>query len=123
MVKCLIMCRRVALVSAACLREALGRVGVTRSKLFEQSEERLRFRAHDLRSTFVTLALANGRTDDWVRQRTGHMSFEMLAHYRQAAETVKELDLGWLKPLHEVRLVALPYAVAPAHIRVKASQS
>ncbi len=30
------------------------------------------------------------------------MSFEMIAHYRQAAETVQELDLGWLKPLREV---------------------
>jgi len=84
------------------LRLALKAAGVTRPKLFEQSEDRLRFRAHDLRSTFVTLALADGRTDDWVRQRTGHMSAEMIDHYRQNAETVQELDLGWLKPLHRV---------------------
>ena len=62
----------------------------------------MRLRAHDLRATFVTLALGAGKTDDWVKKRTGHMSDSMLRRYRREAETVQELHLGWLKPLYEV---------------------
>ncbi len=83
------------------LRSWLRAAGVDRSKLYEQTDRRLRFRAHDLRSTFVTLSLANGKTEDWVRRRTGHQTTTMIALYRQQAETYKELRLGPLKPLHE----------------------
>ena len=83
------------------LRRALKASGITRRQLFESSDDRLQFRAHDLRTTFVTLALANGRTEDWVRTRTGHRSSVMIANYRQEAATLRELNLGWLKPLHE----------------------
>ncbi len=82
------------------LREGLLGAGVTREKLFEQSPNRMRLRAHDLRATFITLALANGRTEDWVRTRTGHRSSQMIARYRREAQTAAELKLGWLKPLH-----------------------
>jgi integrase len=84
------------------LREALQAAGVTRPKLFEANDHRLRLRAHDLRATFVTLALANGRSEDWVMQRTGHRSSIMLARYRRDAETAHELGLGWLRPLSEI---------------------
>ena len=83
------------------LRSALKKAGVTRAKLFEKNGSRLHFRAHDLRSTFVTIALANGKTEDWVSTRTGHRSSDIIAHYRQDASTLKELNLGWFKPLHE----------------------
>jgi len=84
------------------LRAALKEAGVTRAKLFERGEHRLQLRAHDLRATFVTLALANGKTEDWVKQRTGHTSSVMLGRYRREAETASELGLGWLEPLHQV---------------------
>jgi integrase len=87
---------------AAELRDGLLEVGVTRSKLFERDDHRIRLRAHDLRATFVTLALANGKTEDWVITRTGHGSSQMIALYRRQAKTAAELKLGWLHPLHEV---------------------
>jgi hypothetical protein len=67
-------------------------------------------RAHDLRATFVTLALGDGRTDDWVKKRTGHRSDMMLNRYKREAETVHELKIGWFKPLHEAipELAAMP---------------
>jgi len=82
------------------LREALETAGVERTKLFRNDAKRTHLRFHDLRATFVTLALARGMTEDWVRTRTGHCSSEMIARYRRNAETVKELQLGWLKPLY-----------------------
>jgi len=84
------------------LRDGLQDAGVKRAKLFERSEHRMRLRAHDLRATFVTLALADGKTEDWVVTRTGHGSSQMIALYRRQAKTAAELKLGWLKPLHEV---------------------
>jgi integrase len=84
------------------LRDGLQQVGVTREKLFQRGPNRIRLRAHDLRATFVTLALATGRTEDWVATRTGHGSTQMIALYRRQAKTAGELKLGWLKPLHEI---------------------
>jgi integrase len=86
---------------AAELRAGLFDAGVTRAKLFEKGENRLRLRAHDLRATFVTLALANGKTEDWVVTRTGHRTSAMVAKYRRQARTAEELKLGWFVPLHE----------------------
>jgi integrase len=88
--------------AAAALREALQKAGVNRPKLYQNENNRLRIRAHDLRATFVTLALANGKSEDWVMQRTGHGSSIMLARYRREAKTAQELGLGWLHPLPEV---------------------
>jgi integrase len=92
------------------LRDDLLRSGVDRAKLFETTGHRQKLRAHDLRATFVTLALGNGRTDDWVKKRTGHRSDAMLNRYKREAETVQELHLGWFKPLHEAipELAAMP---------------
>jgi integrase len=83
------------------LRAWLQACGVNRPKLFERSEHRLPLRAHDLRATFVTLALANGKTEAWVMKRTGHTTSIMLNRYRRDAESIAELNLGWLKPLQE----------------------
>jgi len=57
---------------------------------------------HDLGATFVTLALADGKTEDWVRIRTGHCSSETIAKYRRDADAVRELKLGWLQPFYLV---------------------
>ena len=59
------------------------------------------FRAHDLRATFVTLALGLGKSEAWVTQRTGHMSSVMLSRYKRSAMTAEELHLGWLLPMHK----------------------
>ena len=60
------------------LREGLKRAGVARPELFAPHANRLPLRAHDLRGSFVTLALAIGRTEAWVTDRTGHRSSAMV---------------------------------------------
>ena len=72
-----------------------------RAQLFEKGPNRRPIRIHDLRATFVTLALAAGRTETWVADRTGHKSSAMINRYRRAARTAAELNLGWLTPLDE----------------------
>jgi integrase len=84
---------------AAQFREHLEAAGVDRAALYEHNDKRQRIRAHDLRASFVTLALANGRTETWVADRTGHKSSDMINRYRRAARTAAELALGWLRPL------------------------
>lgn len=75
------------------LRRDLRRAGVTREKLFEKSASRQPIRAHDLRATFITTALATGKTETWVMDRTGHTTSAMLSRYRRKAR-------GWkLGPL------------------------
>ncbi len=59
-----------------------------------------RFGLHCFRRSFVTRSLALGKNEDWVRQRTGHTSEELLT-YRQAAKALVELELGDLAPLAE----------------------
>jgi integrase len=81
------------------LRDHLKLADVSRRELFTATATRLRLRAHDLRATFVTLALASGRSETWVSDRTGHHSSTQIAGYRRAARTAGELRLGWLDPL------------------------
>jgi hypothetical protein len=85
-------------------RGHLRLAGVRRAALFERSASRRQIRIHDLRATFITLALANGRTEAWVQDRTGHRSSMMINVYRRAARSAAELGLGDLAPLD----VALP---------------
>ncbi len=82
------------------LRDALQAAGVEREQLFDSTGNRLAMRVHDLRATFVTLALATGKPEEWVRRRTGHTS-SALKLYERTAKTFAELQLGWLAPLHE----------------------
>ncbi|MGH7297967.1 MAG: tyrosine-type recombinase/integrase, partial [Polyangiaceae bacterium] len=84
---------------AALLQSDLLRVGVTRPQLFERSKVRRPVRAHDLRATFVTVALATGKNETWVSDRTGHHSHEMVDAYRRKART---WNMGELGPLHEL---------------------
>jgi integrase len=86
---------------AGVFREHLRTAGVTRAELFDDKGGRKKIRVHDLRATFVTLSLANGKTEAWVASRTGHRSSVMINRYRRAAQKVEELGLGELKPLDE----------------------
>jgi len=84
------------------LRAALRACGIERAELFPNDTERKnrrQLRAHDLRGTFVTLNLANGKTETWIADRTGHKSSAMINEYRRAARTAAELDLGPLDSL------------------------
>lgn len=80
-------------------RAALKQAKIDRPELFESNEARQQIRAHDLRATLVTLALANGKTEAWVADRTGHSDSRMINRYRRAAREVAELGLGELLPL------------------------
>ncbi len=80
----------------------LRTAGVTRAELFERNASRQPIRLHDLRATFVTVSLANGKTEQWVSDRTGHKSSQMIATYSRQARTWAELDLGTLAPLDEL---------------------
>ncbi len=81
------------------LRRDLWRVGVRRPQLHENTKGRQRIRAHDLRATFVTIALATGKTETWISDRTGHRSHEMTETYRRRSRT---WNLGQLGPLFEL---------------------
>ena len=48
------------------------------------------------------LALAIGRSEAWVADRTGHKSSVKINRYRRAARTAAELGLGDMLPLVEV---------------------
>jgi integrase len=82
------------------VRTHLKAAGLTRRDLFEQTKTRGRFGTHSFRRSFVTRVLAAGKTEDWVRQRTGHKSAELL-RYRQQANSLAELELGDVRPLCE----------------------
>lgn len=84
---------------AAALQAHLELAGVKRAELFEHNQKRRRVNVHALRATFVTLALANGKTEAWVQDRTGHRSSVMVNRYRRIARTAAELRLGALAPL------------------------
>ncbi len=79
---------------ARTLRRALLRAGVPRKELHASGTNRSRLRAHDLRGTFITLALANGKTEAWVMDRTGHQTSDMLARYKRGRNRAEELRHG-----------------------------
>ena len=82
-------------------RDHLMRAGIDRAELFEHGHLRLRIRLHDLRATFITVKLADGRTETWIADRTGHKSSDQINNYRRAARTVAELGLGDLAPMDQ----------------------
>jgi hypothetical protein len=73
--------------------------GVRRPELHNATTEQITLRIHDLRGSFVTIALANRRSESWVEDRTWHRSSQMLAQYKRATRTAAELSLGDLTPL------------------------
>ncbi len=80
------------------IRAHLENSEVKRPRLFSKGTNTLRFGTHGFRHSFATRSLANGKTDDWVRQRTGHTTDELLT-YRESAKSLQELHLGELTPL------------------------
>jgi hypothetical protein len=60
----------------------------------------------------VTVSLANGKTEQWVTDRTGHKSSQMLSLYTRQARTWQELGLGTLQPLDELLPEMKPSASA-----------
>jgi hypothetical protein len=48
---------------------------------------------------FVTVHLAEGKSEAWITDRTGHTSSSMLYAYKRAARTHRERSLGSLAPL------------------------
>jgi hypothetical protein len=96
---------------AEVLTAALLEAGATRAELHHDGVNRRKLRVHDLRATFVTLSLANGKTETWVADRTGHRSSQMINRYRRAARSAAELGLGPLLPLD----VAIPELSGESH--------
>ena len=92
---------QVVLKGAKVLRHHLRVAGVTRAELFEDNDVRMPTRVHDLRGCFVTVALATGRSEAWVSDRTGHTSSQMINRYRRRARRHREARLGELVPLDE----------------------
>ncbi len=86
---------------ARVFRLHLKLAGLTRPELYERGPTRRPIRAHDCRGSFITLALANGRTETWVVDRTGHRSSTMIARYRRMARSAEELGLPWFEPLDQ----------------------
>jgi integrase len=87
--------------AAGDLRRHLLLAGVARQALHESGDDERRMRAHDLRATFVTLALANGRSESWVQDRTGHAGADTMNLYRRLARQAEEMSLPWLHPLDD----------------------
>ena len=83
---------------ADAVRTHLADAEITRADLTSVGPLKRRFGTHSFRRSFVTRSLALGKNEDWVRQRTGHKSDELLT-YRQTARSLVELELGDVGPL------------------------
>lgn len=84
------------------LRADLQIAGVSRKELLQAGTNRQPLRVHDPTRYVITLFLANGRSETWVADRTGHTSSNMINRYRRAARSAGELALGPLLPLEQV---------------------
>ncbi len=80
-------------------RECLQRAGVNRPQLHEATRDRMAAGTHDLRGTFVTLAIAQGKGEGWIRRRTGHTTSNMIERYRRNADNLAEGEAAVLDPL------------------------
>jgi integrase len=85
--------------AAKIFRQHLQTAGVDRPELFEHSPVRCAIRVHDLRATFITVALSLGYAETTIMDRTGHKRSNQLQDYRRQARFAQELDLGPLLPL------------------------
>ncbi len=61
-------------------------------------EHRRPIRAHDLRATFIPLALARGMSEQWVMDRTGHATSAMLPSCRRDGRRSEADDAGAAAP-------------------------
>lgn len=65
------------------LRKALQFAGIDREQLYEKTAHQHPVRFHDLRASFITMALANGKSEAWIRERTGHTTSQMIYLYNR----------------------------------------
>jgi integrase len=86
---------------AKTFRARLKQAGLSRPELFEKNEARRPIRIHDLRATFITVNLANDKTEAWISTRTAHTTSAMINRYRRTATTHEELNQGDLTPLDQ----------------------
>src|SRR6478736_80496 len=85
---------------ARLLRDDLTAAKIERPTLFGKGGDNVQpMRFHDLRATFVTWAMREGKGDGWISDRTGHLTPEMRAWYARAARTLSDLDY---KPFPDV---------------------
>lgn len=85
---------------AAQLLRDLKVAGLTRHNLYARTKSRRPLRVHDLRATFVTLAMAAGRSEKWVKDRTGHKTSIMISRYDRRASSAAEAGHDqWLADL------------------------
>jgi hypothetical protein len=70
-------------------------------------------RFHDLRATFVTWAMRDGKRDGWISDRTGHITPEMRARYARAARTLSDLDY---KPFPDIAAAIPELNKRPANV-------
>lgn len=101
------------------LRTHLAAVGIKRPELFEDSDKRKNIVAHDLRGVFVTTALAQGRSEDWIQRRTGHTTSAMLARYRRRAAELGDGESAQLAEMH----VAIPELRAATYVAAQGQKA
>jgi hypothetical protein len=82
------------------MRAALVAADADRPELWTPPRGQMGLRLHDARASFVTVALVNGRTEEWVRRRSKHKS-SAIERYRRQLGTWRELSLGDWTPLDE----------------------
>jgi hypothetical protein len=85
--------------AAAILRAHLRLAGVDRPEVHESTPRSRRLRCHDLRSTYITLALMAKKSEAEIMQHTGHRSSTQIHQYDHNARTAAEMKFTQLEPL------------------------
>ena len=96
------------------LREDLRAAGVTRAMLFGGASNVQPIRFHDLRATFTTWALRQGRGKFWIQDRTGHITDSQLERYARQARTLADLKLD---PFPDISDAIPELAQTPNNVR------
>lgn len=74
--------------------------GVRRKSITEGADGIGQLRVHDLRATFVTLALRAGKSLKWITTRTGHESLGVMQVYDRLVQDAEEHHLqAWFEPM------------------------
>jgi hypothetical protein len=82
-------------------RDQLRVAGITRELLYKNSAERKHIVMHDLRATFITMALVAGHNEQWIMNRTGHHSSVQINTYKREVDMAMALGVQQLSPLNE----------------------
>ncbi len=92
--------KAVLTMRADVFRTLLRKAGVDRPILYVENDKRRPTKLRDLRGTFISAALANGRGLEWVMDRTGHKTLAMVRRYEKKARTRLKTS-GDLLPLDQ----------------------